>query len=461
MPGDDLANQYQLMRAKRVTPKLWKPRVQAFAAAWESWKTDAGCVDFTDMIEKAWREVDFAPGTPRIIIADEAQDLSAMEYALLKRWGQAAGHLIITGDPYQSLYVWRGAHPEIFLDPAVQDDHKRILSQSYRVPSAIHHAAMRWVSQLSTYQPIDYQPRDAMGQIRKCSASWKAPERAINLAEKYLDDGKSVMLTTSCSFLLNPVLAVLRKRGIPFGNPWRVKRGDWNPLASHGTTMAQRIVDFLRWDSPTFGDESRPWTHEELARWVSVLTAKGLLMHGAKTRIIEAAKDRERGGDSLDMVRLFELFEDGPLNHLLDMLVDRDSGKENAPSVSELLTWWSKKVSTTKIKASRFPLTAFKKHGISSLTTPPKCYVGTIHSFKGAESDVVIMFPDMSTAGMCEWQRRGPNRDSVIRLFYVAMTRARETLVICQPGSSMGREHGAIRYTGMIRKYEWQRNRQS
>lgn len=436
-PGDELANEYHLMRAKMTNRQLWKPRVQAFAHAWESWKADADCIDFTDMIEKAWREVDFAPGSPHIIIADEAQDLSAMEFALLKRWGQACGHLIITGDPYQSLYVWRGAHPEIFLDPAVPENHKRVLSQSYRVPQLIHHAAMRWVEQLSNYQRLEYQPRDAAGQILKCTASWKAPERAVDLAESYLVEGKSVMFITSCSFFLPPVLAVLRKRGIPFGNPWRLKRGDWNPLAGRGTTMAQRIVDFLRWDIPSFGDDARPWAQEELARWVSVLQAKGLLLHGAKARIAAAGQDEEQKNVLLDMAQLFNHFEDGPLNDLLDMLVarDSDSDKENTPSMSELLAWWSERLLTTKVKASRFPLTAIKKHGVEALTNEPRCYVGTTHSFKGAEADVVIVFPDLSPAGLREWMRRGESRDSVIRLFYVAMTRARETLVLCQPGS--------------------------
>jgi superfamily I DNA/RNA helicase len=63
----------------------------------------------------------------------------------------------------------------------------------------------------------------------------------------------------------------------------------------------------------------------------------------------------------------------------------------------------------------------------------PRVVVGTIHSVKGGEADVVYLFPDLSRAGDAQYQRMGPPRDSVVRLFYVGMTRARHTLYICQP----------------------------
>jgi len=63
--------------------------------------------------------------------------------------------------------------------------------------------------------------------------------------------------------------------------------------------------------------------------------------------------------------------------------------------------------------------------------------VGTIHSVKGGEADVVCLFPDLSGEGDAAYQQAGAPRDSVIRQFYVGMTRARETLYICQQESGM------------------------
>jgi superfamily I DNA/RNA helicase len=58
--------------------------------------------------------------------------------------------------------------------------------------------------------------------------------------------------------------------------------------------------------------------------------------------------------------------------------------------------------------------------------------VGTVHSVKGGEADVVYLFPDLSAAGDAQYSLPGRPRDSVIRVFYVGATRARETLYICQ-----------------------------
>jgi len=63
--------------------------------------------------------------------------------------------------------------------------------------------------------------------------------------------------------------------------------------------------------------------------------------------------------------------------------------------------------------------------------------VGTIHSVKGGQADVVYLFPDLSQAGDAQYQRAGEPRDSVIRVFYVGATRRGKRLYICQRGTPM------------------------
>jgi hypothetical protein len=60
-----------------------------------------------------------------------------------------------------------------------------------------------------------------------------------------------------------------------------------------------------------------------------------------------------------------------------------------------------------------------------------------IDQAKGGEADVVFLFPDLSPQGQTAYRRYGPPRDAVIRTMYVGMTRARETLYLCAPASSM------------------------
>ena len=51
---------------------------------------------------------------------------------------------------------------------------------------------------------------------------------------------------------------------------------------------------------------------------------------------------------------------------------------------------------------------------------------------------MVYLMPDLSPSGMMEWVGSPAQKAGVMRLFYVGMTRARESLVLCNQASSMG-----------------------
>jgi len=67
--------------------------------------------------------------------------------------------------------------------------------------------------------------------------------------------------------------------------------------------------------------------------------------------------------------------------------------------------------------------------GLRAVREPPQLFVGTVHSCKGAEADVVAVYPDLSSQGWEEMQFR--DSEAVDRVFYVAATRAREELILC------------------------------
>jgi superfamily I DNA/RNA helicase len=88
-------------------------------------------------------------------------------------------------------------------------------------------------------------------------------------------------------------------------------------------------------------------------------------------------------------------------------------------------------------KRVQFPAEVTTKRGPRALLQTPQVMVGTIHSVKGGQADCVYRFPDLSQAGDAQYARVGHSRDSVIRLFYMGATRAREALYICQRETSM------------------------
>ena len=103
----------------------------------------------------------------------------------------------------------------------------------------------------------------------------------------------------------------------------------------------------------------------------------------------------------------------------------------------ELLEWWRTRVTADVGMRVRFPAEVAVRRGPQALLDTPKVVVGTIHSVKGGQADVVYLFPDLSQAGDAQFARGGVASDSVIRQFYVGVTRAREKLYICQAESGM------------------------
>jgi superfamily I DNA/RNA helicase len=62
--------------------------------------------------------------------------------------------------------------------------------------------------------------------------------------------------------------------------------------------------------------------------------------------------------------------------------------------------------------------------------------IGTIHSVKGGQADVVYLVPDLSGRGASEWAQPGARQDGIRRCLYVGMTRARRELAVCNPATT-------------------------
>jgi DNA helicase-2/ATP-dependent DNA helicase PcrA len=418
--GDRLLEQLNRWRGWMMPREAWPATVREFAARWQAYKQSLGLLDFADVIEVCLQEVPVAPGSPAVIFTDEAQDLNRMQLSLIRKWGERANYFIVAGDDDQTVFSFTGATPDAMLDPDIPSDHKIILKQSYRVPRAVHRLADAWIRQVTRRQEKIYLPRPEEGEIHRITqGGYKSPEYFIlKSATGHLERGKTVMFLTACSYMLRPVIAVLRKEGIPFHNPYRRSNGYWNPLrlGRRGST-ANRILALLL-AHPDLAKENRPWTCGELALWAECLQSRGILRPGAKQALQSFEAEMPA-----TIARLDELFEPAALASLLAAY---EGGHR------KLLDWWRARVAASFHARVQFPADVAARRGLQALVEAPQVVVGTIHSVKGGQAEVVYLFPDLSQAGDAQFQRFGPPRDSVIRVFYVGLTRARETLYICQ-----------------------------
>jgi len=422
--ADDLMAQSGVLRQKMIPREQWAPRVRRFFEKWQAWKDDLGLKDFTDLIEDCINLDIALPGDPRVLMGDEAQDWSKLEATLMRKWGANAEVFVLVGDPDQSIFGWRGADPMIFQIPEVPPEQRRVLQQSWRVPRSVLETVMSWIAQVDNREPIDFLPRDEAGSVVKSPSTFRSAQAVIDLALEESLDGRSVLILTTCAYMLEPVKALLRDKGIPFHNPYRPTRGDWNPLSQRANAVSacDRLISFIAMSPEIMGGKGRMWSAEEFQNWTKHIKAKDFFKHGAKAEI-EAMFGTE-----------------GALkpSQIIDFFLRRQDFVEAMTASSDAdLEWFIDKLTASKRKVFDYPAKVFASYGYEAIAERPLIAIGTIHSVKGGEADTVVLFPDLSFAGIDQYMSGGEGRNEIIRQFYVGMTRARQNLILAAPASRL------------------------
>jgi superfamily I DNA/RNA helicase len=129
--------------------------------AYRQYKEVRSLLDFTDLLEQV---LNFPDRLPRldVLIIDEAQDLSLLQWRLVEQLALRAQRCFLAGDDDQAVYTWAGADVNSFLHFAGD---VKILDQSYRVPARIHALANRVVTRIRNRQPKVWKAREEDGSI--------------------------------------------------------------------------------------------------------------------------------------------------------------------------------------------------------------------------------------------------------------------------------------------------------
>jgi len=402
----------------RMTPTTeWSNDERAYDVAWQDFCVQTGRYDFTTMIERCIDEHVDPLSAPRVILADEAQDFTRLEFGLLMQWAKSTDATVIVGDTEQCIFWFRGADPEALEQVPIARSES--LTQSYRVPRAVHAAATTWVSQLPGPN-VHWQPRDADGAV---DLAPYALRDAADTADAAIESAReqTTMVLASCRYMLGPLVAELKARGEPFANPWRETEAAWNPLAGAGTRALLALL------APRPDAHRRMWTWGDLQALTEPMQASALA-RGAKASI--------KAHCMVDELCQTHINETVPLDTLFTLLgtddppllgIDRD--------LRAALDWWTAGLSAKGHGAARYPLAVLDAHGAAGLKETPRLTIGTAHSVKGGEAAHVLVAPEISKEGFYEgWLGGGAARDAIVRQFYVACTRAREKLTVLDAG---------------------------
>lgn len=423
--GDKLMAYYNRHRALCLPLDKLPSPVFSFMKAWESWKLANDFVDFTDMISMTALAGGGPPGEQRIGIYDEAQDFSRLETQLIRAWARHQDFVILAGDDDQLLYSFTGATPDAFLGEEVPPENKRVLSQSWRVPELVHAYANNWIRTLSRREEKEYRPRDEKGELRyfEKGGSYRMPQYIIEDAERYLAKGKRVMFLTTCGYMLTAIRDILKSNGVPYHNPYRKNRGDWNPLGhstAKQTATRDRILAFTSASGITT-PEGAFWSGDELARWVPLVKTEGVFLRG-KRRLFEDRLEDFGTWYNPDIYRfMLQYWEEPALKAALARDID----------------WLQRNTASQKVKAAEYPFKILRTRGEDGLSQTPQIILSTIHGVKGGEAECVYVFPDLSLNAMQGWVSNLESKDATIRTFYVGMTRAKESLILCKPASKL------------------------
>ena len=211
--------------------------------------------------------------------------------------------------------------------------------------------------------------------------------------------------------MLHPIIQMLRESGVPFHNPYRKNQGAWNPLRQRSgvtSSAVDAVRAFYRSDPDVWGHEATDdWTVEELRSWTKFISADAGFIRGAKKRLRED-----------DTVTISDIFKPE-----VAMLFGFGTEEERTK-------WFVKNLTAEGRRRLDYPLSIALKNK-KMLGQNPRVVIGTIHSVKGGEADSVYVFPDLSPQQWREYNDTGI--DTLRRLYYVAGTRAKETLTLCSP----------------------------
>lgn len=122
--------------------------VEKVAHNYKAFKILNSQYDYTDMLIMA-KNTDIEVPELDYLFIDEAQDLSSLQWILVNKLASKAEHIIIAGDDKQAVNSFSGADVDTFLSLPGRVE---TLKQSYRTPKLVYDIANKLVEKMSTYR---------------------------------------------------------------------------------------------------------------------------------------------------------------------------------------------------------------------------------------------------------------------------------------------------------------------
>lgn len=385
------------------------------------------------------------------IFVDEFQDVSQLQYAVLKPYFMGAKRTVVIGDDDQCIYSWRGSDNNMLIRQFAEDyNAQRLnLSTNYRCGADILKAVVPSIEKNSTRLEKNLQAANAGGAITLVASDCDAPKQIIECIKEDIANGRTTaILSRTNADLLVPVLAVeLFAPEINY-----VVSGGIN-LGSKLPRMVFGVTDLLtKGYNADFGNILRDMFRTTAVGSINRLTT--LLASNPQISIFDISDDDYKcsmpeiapvmcklklyhgKGDDTGKRNAYKYL----LRYMRDIVFDRDNsfctkGRYLAGFMYDLLSTDFMKdkpfIDLVRLFNNELPA-RLETHRRKSAYVPTTCVLSTVHDSKGKEWDSVYIwndsegtFPVKLLAGMSP-----ETYEEERRLHYIAWTRARTHLTV-------------------------------
>lgn len=144
-----------------ATHDMYYPALTRIVGTMDNYKRMTHRLSFTDMLQQ-YINIGEPPKLDLLII-DEAQDLVPLQWAVVRKLMQRAEEVYFVGDDDQAIHAWAGVDIQLFLNAS---ENKTTLTQSYRLPRAVHTLAERTVRRIAVRQPKVWYPTEREGRVQ-------------------------------------------------------------------------------------------------------------------------------------------------------------------------------------------------------------------------------------------------------------------------------------------------------
>ena len=182
--------------------KIERDKLQIVEKHIEDYKQTYGLIDYNDMIKKFTTQQQ-CPSF-EVVFIDEAQDLSLLQWDMIKLLQQNSKDVYIAGDDDQAIFGWAGADVDSFIK---FDAIEIPLKQSRRVPKIIHQRALLRLDNIKS---------------NRLEKPWNTPTSEEGTLKIFfsmdpinLSKGDWYILART-NDLLTPIIKSLKKRGLYF-----------------------------------------------------------------------------------------------------------------------------------------------------------------------------------------------------------------------------------------------------